>query len=252
MEDRAVPPGGRSPPGPHVPKAAPTAAGRGIVAIAVPVVLGALLTAGGTPVRFTPDLPGLEVCCGHSDLDLHHVRKDEAAARGRAARDHEETEEAEVEPGAAHVTLSGVRYDLVHFHTPSEHRFAGHVDPLEVHLVHRSASGGPLVVVGVPLRVGAPSTVDRVPARLAPECGEEVHVADVDLETLLPANRATARCTGSLTTAPFTEGVQWFLTHGKTVTRATVSRFRHLFHDGDARAPQPLNGRTVQADVPHV
>ena len=244
-------------------------AGRGIVAVAVPVVLGALLTAGVTParsgvplqspidlspaaVRFTPDLPALEVSYGHSDLDLHYVRKDEAAARGCAARDHEETEEAEVEPGAGHVTLSGVRYDLVqfHFHTPSEHRFAGHADPLEMHLVHRSAAGG-LLVVGVPLRVGAPSTVDRVLARLAPECGEEVHIADVDLDSLLPANRATARYTGSLTTAPFTEGVQWFLTHEKTVTRATVSRFRHLFHDGNARSPQPLHGRTGQADGPH-
>ncbi|MGM1061327.1 carbonic anhydrase family protein [Saccharothrix sp. Mg75] len=243
---------------------------KGVVAIAIPVVLSALLTAGVAPaesqvplqspidispssIRFNPGLPHLQVSYGHADLGLHYVQKDQATASGCSVRDHEETEEAEVEPGAGHVTLSGVRYDLVqfHFHTPSEHRFAGHADPLEMHLVHRSAAGK-LLVIGVPLRVGAPSTVDRVLAHLAPECGEEVHIADVDLNTLLPANRATARYTGSLTTAPFTEGVQWFLMQEKTVTQATVSRFQHMFYEGNSRAPQPLNGRTVQVDVPHI
>ncbi|MEU4766496.1 carbonic anhydrase family protein [Actinosynnema sp. NPDC023794] len=244
---------------------------KGIVAIAVPVVLSALLTAGVAParsqvsaqspiditpssIRFDPHLPPLLISYGHHIAgDLHYVRKDAAAADGCAVRDHEETEEFEVEPGAGHVTLSGVRYDLVqfHFHTPSEHRFAGHADPLEMHLVHRSAAGA-LLVIGVPLRVGAASTVDKVLSRLAPECGEEVHLADIDLNTLLPVNRATARYTGSLTTAPFTEGVQWFLMGEKTVTQATVSRFQSLFYEGNARPVQPLNGRTVQIELPHI
>jgi len=246
-------------------------AGKGIVALVVPVVLSALLTAGVAParsqtssqspiditpssIRLDPHLPPLEISYGHHAAgDLHYVRKDGAATDGCAVRDHEETEEFEVEPGAGHVTLSGVRYDLVqfHFHTPSEHRFAGHADPLEMHLVHRSAAGA-LLVIGVPLRVGAPSTVDKVLSRLAPECGEEVHLGDIDLNTLLPVNRATARYTGSLTTAPFTEGVRWFLMGEKTVTRATVSRFQGLFYGGNARPVQPLNGRTVQVELPHV
>ncbi|NUT49070.1 MAG: carbonic anhydrase family protein [Saccharothrix sp.] len=244
---------------------------RGIAAIAVPVALSALLTAGVAPaqsqvplqspiditpaaIRVDPRLPRLQISYGHHvDGDLHYVRKDATAADGCAVRDHEETEEFEVEPGAGSVTLSGVRYDLVqfHFHTPSEHRFAGHADPLEMHLVHRSAAGA-LLVIGVPLRVGPASTVDDVLAHLAPECGEEVHLGDLDLNTLLPLNRATARYTGSLTTAPFTEGVQWFLMGEKTVTRATVSRFQSLFHAGNARPAQPLNGRTVQVELPHL
>ena len=246
-------------------------AGKRIAAIAVPVVLSALLTAGVAParsqapaqspiditpsaIRLDPHLPQLQISYGHHAAgDLHYVRKDTAAADGCAVRDHEETEEIEVEPGAGHVTLSGVRYDLVqfHFHTPSEHRFAGRADPLEMHLVHRSAAGA-LLVIGVPLRVGAPSTVDKVLAHLAPECGEEVHLSDIDLDTLLPANRATARYTGSLTTAPFTEGVQWFLMGEKTVTQATVSRFQSMFYEGNARPVQPLNGRTVHVELPHI
>ncbi|MCE7000668.1 carbonic anhydrase family protein [Saccharothrix sp. S26] len=244
---------------------------KGIIAIAVPVVLSALLTAGAAPaqsqvplqspiditpssIRINPHLPQLEISYGHHAAgDLHYVRKDAAAANGCTVRDHEETEEFEVEPGAGHVTLSGVRYDLVqfHFHTPSEHRFAGHADPLEMHLVHRSAAGA-LLVIGVPLRVGAASTVDSVLAHLAPECGEEVHLEDIDLNTLLPVNRATARYTGSLTTAPFTEGVQWFVMGEKTVTQATVSRFQSLFYAGNARPVQPLNGRKVEVELPHL
>ena len=244
---------------------------KGIVAVAVPVVLSALLTAGVAPaqsqvplqspvditpsaIRIDPHLPQLQISYGHHVAgDLHYVRKDAAATNGCAARDHEETEEFEVEAGAGHVTLSGVRYDLVqfHFHTPSEHRFAGHADPLEMHLVHRSAAGA-LLVIGVPLRVGAPSTVDKVLARLAPECGEEVHLSGIDLNTLLPVNRATARYQGSLTTAPFTEGVQWFLMSEKTVTQATVTRFQSMFYEGNARPVQPLNGRTVQVELPHI
>ncbi|PSL43684.1 carbonic anhydrase [Saccharothrix carnea] len=244
---------------------------KGIVAVAVPVVLSALLTTGVSPaesqvplqspiditpssIRVDPHLPQLQVSYGHHvSGDLHYVRKDTAEANGCTVRDHEETEEFEVEPGSGHVTLSGVRYDLVqlHFHTPSEHRFAGHADPLEMHLVHRSTAGA-LLVVGVPLRVGAPSTVDKILAHLAPECGEEVHLSDIDLNTLLPTNRATARYTGSLTTAPFTEGVQWFLMGEKTVTQATVSRFQSLFYAGNARPVQPLNGRTVKVELPHI
>ncbi|MFC5286509.1 carbonic anhydrase family protein [Actinokineospora guangxiensis] len=206
-----------------------------------------------SPVNVTPNAvtvdPGqapLLVTYGHSDLELHYVRKDQAQANGCTTRDHEETEEAEVEAGAGHVTLAGVRYDLVqfHFHTPSEHRFGGHSLPLEMHLVHKSAADQ-LLVIGVPLRAGARSSVDTVLATLAPECGTDVHLSDFDLNTLLPANRSTLRYQGSLTTAPFTEGVQWMLMAEKTVTQATITRFKNLFQNGNSRATQPLNGRDL-------
>jgi carbonic anhydrase len=38
----------------------------------------------------------------------------------------------------------------------------------------------------------------------------------------------------------------------KTVSQATISRFQSLFVHGNARATQPLNGRTVQAERPHI
>jgi carbonic anhydrase len=204
-------------------------------------------------IRFDPNLPQLNVAYGHSDVELEYIRKDADSPAGCTTRHHEETEEGNVEPGSAYVTLSGVRYDLIqfHFHTPSEHKFEGQSTPLEMHLVHRNAAQE-LLVIGVPLRAGQASTVDKVLAKLAPECGEDVHVGEIDLNSLLPHDRITARYDGSLTTYPFSENVKWFLMKDKTVTQATIDRFQHLFTSGNSRETQPLNGRTVKIDRPHI
>ncbi|MDI5975168.1 carbonic anhydrase family protein [Amycolatopsis magusensis] len=243
---------------------------RRFTAILLPLGLAvATLTAGGTAaqsqlpmqspinvtpgaIKFDPHQPRLNVAYGHSELELEYVRKDAADPAGCTTRHHEETEEAVVTPGAGHVTVAGVRYELeqFHFHTPSEHRFAGHADPLEMHFVHRSAAGR-LLVIGVPLRAGTPSTVDTVLAALAPECGSPVAIHDVDLKSLLPSNLSTLRYNGSLTTYPFSEDVQWFLTAELTVSQATITRFQSLFTTGNARPTQPLNHRPVTA-VPHL
>lgn len=234
----------------------------------LPLVLAATFVAGGTAesgtpkqspvnvtanaIRFDPHAPKLDVTYGYSALELKYIRKDADTADGCTVRHHEETEEAEVQPGSGHVTVGGTRYDLVqfHFHTPSEHRFGGRNTPLEMHLVHRSAEGK-LLVVGVPLVVGSHSVVDDVLAQLAPECGDPVDIEPVNLNRLLPLNHHTLHYTGSLTTAPFTEGVEWYLTTEQHVTAATIARFQGLFTAGNARATQPLNGRTL-VEVPRI
>ncbi|MFC0105369.1 carbonic anhydrase family protein [Kibdelosporangium aridum] len=200
-------------------------------------------------IRVEPGLPRLRIFYGRSDIEIEYIRRDSASPTGCTTRHHEETEEGTVARGSGYVTLAGTRYDLVqfHFHTPSEHTFEGRHAPLEMHLVHSSATGK-LLVIGVPLVPGPPSAVDKVLAKFAPECGEPVHVPAIDLNALLPADRTTARYNGSLTTAPFAEGVQWFLAKEKTVTKATINRFRSLFPHGNARPTQPLNGRRVQIE----
>lgn len=239
---------------------------RRLTAFVVPLTLtGFLLTLGGTTaqsrqpsqspidispgaIRFDPTQPALNISYAHSDLDLEYIRKDASSSDGCSIRNHEETEEAVVRAGAGHVTVAGVRYELeqFHFHTPSEHRFEGRADPLEMHFVHRSAAGK-LLVIAVPLRAGAASAVDEVLAKLVPECGETVELKDFDLSSLLPRDHSTLRYEGSLTTAPYSEGVQWFLMAEQTVSPATITRFQGLFTGGNAREPQPLNGRTLTA-----
>jgi carbonic anhydrase len=241
---------------------------KGAVAILVPLALAALISAGPSaqsqlshqsPINITPDvlrvdpsLPQLQISYSHADVELEYIRKDQSSPTGCTTRNQEETEEGIVPPGSGYVTLSGTRYDLIqfHFHTPSEHKFVGQSTPLEMHLVHRSAAGR-LLVIGVPLVAGPASAVDKVLATLAPECGEPVHLPKVDLNSLLPADKRTVlRYDGSLTTAPFSEDVQWFLTREKSVSHATISRFQSLFTAGNARATQPLNDRTVKVELP--
>jgi carbonic anhydrase len=237
---------------------------RGLSAVLIPLAVGVVAVTIGSPaaqsqlptqspinvtagsIKVDPSQPRLNVSYGRSDLELEYIRKDASNPDGCTTRHHEETEAAVVTPGAGHVTVAGVRYELeqFHFHTPSEHRFQGRSAPLEMHFVHRSAAGK-LLVIGVPLRAGASSTVDKVLSELAPECGESVELSDINLSSLLPTNRSTLRYSGSLTTAPFTEGVQWFLTSELTVSYATIARFQALFTSGNARTTQPLNGRTV-------
>ncbi|SMC53404.1 carbonic anhydrase family protein [Kibdelosporangium aridum] len=244
---------------------------RKAAAILVPLALSASIVAFAgqaesklpqqSPINVTPEstrvdlgAPKLHVSYGRSDLLLHYDRKDAADPNGCNVRHHEESEKAEIESGNPYITLGTdpTQWKLLqfHWHTPSEHKFAGHGFPLELHLVHENVTTKQLAVIGIPLRAGASSTVDTVLAKLAPECGANVHLSQIDLNTLLPHDTSTLRYMGSLTTDPFTEGVRWFLMREKTVTQATIDRFQHLFPHGNSRAVQPLNGRTVTA-VPH-
>ena len=65
---------------------------------------------------------------------------------------------------------------------------------------------------------------------------------------MLPARLAPVRYSGSLTTAPYTEGVQWFVVGTQTVSAEGIARFREVFPAGDSRETQPLAGRPLVAD----
>jgi carbonic anhydrase len=205
---------------------------------------------------FAPGLPELVVKYPqHVDVRVHYVSKDSAGnPAGCSIRGKEEVVEAEVPAGAAAVELGGVRYELVqfHFHTLSEHLIDGHRFPVEQHFVHRGPNGETLVVGLFLVGGGAGNTLqDAVLRELPAECGPE-HEASGDLFASLPRDRSTFRYDGSLTTSPFTEPVSWLvLQHPFAVAQATIDRYHGLFPDGDAREPQPLNGRVVQYRPQH-
>jgi carbonic anhydrase len=197
-----------------------------------------------------PDLPALEIDYpSHVELRVHYVRKDESDPAGCSLRGREEVVEAEVPEGAASVRLGGTRYELLqfHFHTPAEHKLDWNRFPIEQHFVHRGPNGETLVVGLFLAPGGTGGTVqDDVLGGLPEECGPERELAG-DLAAALPRELSTFRYEGSLTTSPFSEPVSWLvLAKRRLVTAANVKAYRNLFPDGDAREPQPLNGRVVQ------
>jgi carbonic anhydrase len=148
------------------------------------------------------------------------------------------------------------RYELVqfHFHSPSEHTLAGKAFDLELHLVHKNAAGKLLVVgllfqkgqenpVLAPIFARAPTEVGKDPVAQ----GQEV----VDPTPIVPAKSAYFHYTGSLTTPPCTEGVEWYVvsTPGE-VSDAQVARYQSLFHGATNRPVQPRGDRKVVEHQP--
>jgi carbonic anhydrase len=153
------------------------------------------------------------------------------------------------------LSLGESSFDLVqyHFHSPSEHTLSGRRYPMEMHMVHRSASGA-LAVVGVLVAQGHHhAAFDPVWTNLPRAKGVETHYehVTVDVDALLPVSHASYRYQGSLTTPPCTEGVEWIvLSTPIELDRQQIDTFRAIIHD-NSRPVQALNGRMVLADTVH-
>jgi carbonic anhydrase len=150
------------------------------------------------------------------------------------------------------IILDGERFDLAqfHFHAPSEHTIKGTHAAAEMHLVHKSASGG-LAVVGVMLREGAANPMFESIAANMPESGQKIEKPEISVNAaaLLPADARTYRYSGSLTTPPGTEGVKWnLMLEPVTVSSSQLASFRRRY-DGNNRPIQKLNGREIIEDT---
>ena len=132
-------------------------------------------------------------------------------------------------------------YKLVqfHFHRPSEHLIGGKNFPMEVHFVHANTSGG-LAVVGVLMATGRPNRVfNKIVSTMPDKEGPPVKAdATTDPNGLLPPRRSYYRYSGSLTTPPCSETVDWhLLTDPIQVAEADVASFAKLY---------PMNARPAQ------
>ncbi len=151
--------------------------------------------------------------------------------------------------GGDTLTIGNDSYTLVqyHFHNQSEHTVKGRHFPMEMHLVHKAASGK-LAVIGVFIEEGAHNAAfDPIWNNLPKQKGVETHYpsVNVDVDQLLPANRASYRYDGSLTTPPCSEGVRWIvMTTPIQLSADQIKAFTAIIHDNN-RPTQPLNGRPV-------
>ncbi len=152
----------------------------------------------------------------------------------------------------SYIELDGVRYDVLqfHYHAPSEHAVDGKLFPAELHIVHKNADGG-LAVVGILLDEGAQNNayqpfIDNLPTQKseAHDAGVPINAAD-----LLPAVQTTFRYSGSLTTPPCTEGVNWLLmTTPVELSADQIHALTSIFEEGNNRPIQPLNDRPLAED----
>ena len=142
-----------------------------------------------------------------------------------------------------YIELDGERYDFVqlHFHAPSEHTRVGRQYAVECHFVHANAQRGS-AVLAVLLEKGERSTFfDTFFANLPQEPGQEHSLEEVvDFEALLPTHQEFCRYTGSLTTPPCSEGVEWIIMRQPMqVKGASLAMFTRLY-SGNSRPLQPL------------
>ena len=120
---------------------------------------------------------------------------------------------------------------------------------MEMHLVHKNAEGD-LVVVGVMLRSGEHNAAFApIWDNLSAQSGEERRINDlINANNLLPEDRRTYRYSGSLTTPPCTENVQWLVLKTPVeMSEAQIAAFKQIMKNNN-RPVQPLNNREVLED----
>ena len=155
---------------------------------------------------------------------------------------------------AGSIELDGQTYQLAeaHTHNPSEHTIDGESFALEMHLVHKRESGE-IAVVGILYRLGKPDPAIQSIIDAAPKQGETISpISPMKASDYLPANHGYYAYTGSLTTPPYAEGVEWrVMSEVEEVSEVQVTQLAALTGGGTNNRPiQPLNGRQITAHGP--
>jgi carbonic anhydrase len=143
------------------------------------------------------------------------------------------------------LTFAGDEYRLqqMHAHVPSEHTVNGQPAAAELHLVNADAAGH-LLVLGILVTEGEASEA------LVPFIDAARHAADVedvtlDVSAMLPASLENYEYSGSLTTPPCTEDVQWVVLGTPVSMSATQLATLADAHSHNARPTQPVGERVV-------
>ena len=151
------------------------------------------------------------------------------------------------------ISYNETTYDLLqfHLHHPSEHTVDGEPAAMELHLVHRDASGN-LAVVGILIVEGEADNedyavvFDNLPAEEGEPVASELVVNAADL---LPDTTTFFTYSGSLTTPPCSQGVRWLVLDTPIeLSEAQIEAFAQIF-ELNARPTQDLNSRDLLSDT---
>jgi carbonic anhydrase len=154
------------------------------------------------------------------------------------------------------IVAGGTKYNLeqFHFHDPSETTVNGKKFTMEEHFVNASTTGA-TSVVAVFLTLGKhnnalDSILSTASAHLTSPNTETTEVSPVDLAELLPTNHTGWFYTGSLTTPPFSQPLNWFVFKTPVTLDANqLAEYEQIASQSgflpNARPVQPLDGRVI-------
>lgn len=122
---------------------------------------------------------------------------------------------------------------------------------MEFHLVNQ-AEDGALAVFGILFEVGDESPFlaqfwDHLQTLDLSAVKENKAIDSIDLSSLLKLEKGFYRLRGSLTTPPYSEGVEWTISKDIwQVSQKQLDQFRKCLKCSNARPIQPLNKRKLQ------
>lgn len=159
------------------------------------------------------------------------------------------TVQANVEADDEELIANDHSYKLkqAHFHAPAEHQIDGIIYPMEMHMVHADENGK-LAVVGVFIKEGKGNNALATLWQNLPNQKEEhIHPAQkCDILHLLPDDHTVFHYSGSLTTPPCSEGVEWFVMKTPIeMSKTQILEFKKLYH-GNNRSIQQLEERSIE------
>lgn len=150
-------------------------------------------------------------------------------------------------PDTSHLLVNNVDYKLLqfHYHIPSEHTVMATSYPLEIHFVHQNADKQ-LAVVGVLATVGDTNpNIQKILTNLPTKTDQTSDLLQLDVSSLIPAKSPTYTYSGSLTTPPCSEQVQWLLkAEPITLSPAQLTVLSSLYQ-GNNRPVMPQGSRVV-------
>ncbi|MEQ8756440.1 MAG: carbonic anhydrase family protein [Coleofasciculus sp. G1-WW12-02] len=180
-------------------------------------------------------------------------------------RDTGKTIQVDCPPGST-LTLDGKTFNLIqfHFHASSEHTINNEVKPMEVHLVHQRTDpqgNVELAVIGRLMEVGSSGTnseMAKILNNLPPSGGTTSPSLTINPKYFLPSDGLLGslltappqyyRYSGSLTTPPCSEIVNWIVYKDTMrITSGQLSNFTNRYSN-NFRPVQNRNGRLVLKD----
>lgn len=135
-----------------------------------------------------------------------------------------------------------------HYHGHSEHYIDGKPSPMEVHFVHQSEKTGALIVLGVMVEGGGADNqaFGQYLQAFPKDKNKEVALTEtIDPVKMFPSSKKYYNYTGSLTTPPCSQGINWIVFKEVVkISDAQLSGFTKAYGH-NARPIQKTGSRTV-------